>query len=412
MNDNTIMVWFRNDLRIYDNEVISGALRKAERILPVYIFDPYYFGKNEYGFFRTGSFRGRFLLESVAALRAKFRAAGSDLIVRTGDPADLIPRLAEQYQVSSVYHHAEMTPYENAVSGKTEQLLWKMQITLRYFSPDTLYRKEDLPFRISDIPDDFGVFKKKLIRDSQIRPLMTEVHDLRTPVILNPGEIPILSKLGVPASCIDPAVGGRYTGGEEAAFARLHALQTALTNGYTNICPDDLTPWLTFGCISPARIFWSITRSVSGKHTGFTGKVVCGLIRRDHYKFLFKRKQLEAKADLNEETAKMSGRQKKVFEQWKNGETGESSVDAAMKELNATGHLNNVSREITALYLIRNLNKHWKKGAALYEERLIDYSLSIDSGHWHRLAGVEKKEKKARLTFSESPEILYDRPHQ
>ncbi|WP_158557150.1 deoxyribodipyrimidine photo-lyase [Mucilaginibacter conchicola] len=405
------MIWFRNDLRISDNEVICEAMRKAERILPVYIFDPYYFGKNEHGFFRTGSFRGRFLLESVAALRAKFRAMGSDLIIRTGDPAVLVSRLAEQYHVSAVYHHTELTPYENFVSEKTEQLLWKMQVPLRYFSPDTLYRKEDLPFRISDIPDDFCVFKKKLIRDSNVRSPVTEMGDLRTPVILNPGEIPTLSKLGVPASFIDPSVGGRYTGGEEAAFARLRALQTALSNGYHNICPDDLTPWLTFGCISPARVFWSISSSADGKRTGFAGKLVSGLIRRDHCKFLFKRKQLEAKKHDDEDMVKMSGRQKKLFEQWKKGETGEASVDTAMKELNATGYLSHVSREITASYFIRHLRKHWKKGAALHEEKLIDYSLSVDSGYWDRPAD-ENRAKKIPFVFAGSPEILFDRPSQ
>ncbi|OOQ57813.1 deoxyribodipyrimidine photo-lyase [Mucilaginibacter pedocola] len=411
MNDKTIMIWFRNDLRISDNEVVFEALHKAGKILPVYIFDPYYFGKNEYGFFRTGSFRGRFLLESVAALRAKFRASGSDLIIRTGDPAVLVSRLAEQYHVSAVYHHAEVTPYENFVSEKTEQLLWKMQVPLRYFSPDTLYLKEDMPFRIADIPDDFAVFKKKLIRDSCVRALLPEINDLRTPVILNPGEMPALAKLGVPASFTDPPVNRSYTGGEDVALARLGAVQAALSSGYHDICPDSLSPWLTSGCISPARIFWGISKSVDGRRTGFAGKLVSGLIRRDHCKFLFKRKQLEAKGHNNEEPIKISGRQKKLFEQWKNGETGETSVDTAMKELNATGYLSYVSREATASYLVRHLRQHWKRGAALYEEKLIDYSLSVDSGYWGRLAD-ETKVKKAPFVFAGRPEIRLGLPPQ
>ena len=49
MSDKTILVWFRNDLRVRDNEILLEAVRKADKVLPVYCFDPYYFGKNPSG---------------------------------------------------------------------------------------------------------------------------------------------------------------------------------------------------------------------------------------------------------------------------------------------------------------------------------------------------------------------------
>src|SRR3982750_1168185 len=105
MSDKTILVWFRNDLRVHDNEILLEATRKADKVLPVYCFDPYYFTKNAAGESKTGGFRARFLIESVADLRDNLRKLGSDLIIRIGDPAEIIPQLAEQYQVSKVYHH-------------------------------------------------------------------------------------------------------------------------------------------------------------------------------------------------------------------------------------------------------------------------------------------------------------------
>ncbi len=55
-------------MRIHDNEILLEAIRKADKILPVYCFDPAYFVKNASGNPKTGSLRARFLLESVADL--------------------------------------------------------------------------------------------------------------------------------------------------------------------------------------------------------------------------------------------------------------------------------------------------------------------------------------------------------
>ena len=37
--DNIAIVWFRNDLRLHDNEGLNEALLKAKKIIPVYVFD-------------------------------------------------------------------------------------------------------------------------------------------------------------------------------------------------------------------------------------------------------------------------------------------------------------------------------------------------------------------------------------
>lgn len=37
---NTAIVWFRRDLRLYDNPALIAALNSAENVLPVYIWAP------------------------------------------------------------------------------------------------------------------------------------------------------------------------------------------------------------------------------------------------------------------------------------------------------------------------------------------------------------------------------------
>lgn len=49
------IVWFRNDLRLLDNEALYKAWVTSEALLPVFCFDPRHFGTTRYfGFPKTG----------------------------------------------------------------------------------------------------------------------------------------------------------------------------------------------------------------------------------------------------------------------------------------------------------------------------------------------------------------------
>jgi deoxyribodipyrimidine photo-lyase len=50
-----VIVWFRNDLRVLDNEALFTAWAASEFVLPVYCVDPRLFGTTHYfGFPKTG----------------------------------------------------------------------------------------------------------------------------------------------------------------------------------------------------------------------------------------------------------------------------------------------------------------------------------------------------------------------
>ncbi|MBV8388676.1 MAG: deoxyribodipyrimidine photo-lyase, partial [Mucilaginibacter sp.] len=152
MSEKTILVWFRNDLRVHDNEILFEATRKADKVLPVFVFDPFYFRTTELSLLKTGNIRAKFLLESVVDLRSNLQKLGGDLIVRIGNPAEIIPQLAQQYEVCEVYHHREVAFEETQISEEVEAALWKIKLNLKHFIGHTLYHKEDLPFPIKDIP--------------------------------------------------------------------------------------------------------------------------------------------------------------------------------------------------------------------------------------------------------------------
>jgi deoxyribodipyrimidine photo-lyase len=112
MKSKRILVWFRNDLRLHDNEMLVEAIAKSDSILPVYFFDPHYFQPSIFETDKTGAHRAKFLLESVAALRRAFQQLGGDVLLMKGSPEELMAKLMEDYEISEVYHHREVGPEE------------------------------------------------------------------------------------------------------------------------------------------------------------------------------------------------------------------------------------------------------------------------------------------------------------
>jgi len=414
MSEKTILVWFRNDLRIHDNEILLEAARKADKILPVYCFDPHYFRTNPSGNSKTGGLRARFLLESVADLRKNLQNIGGELLIRIGDPAEILPRLSEEYHVNEVYHHREVAHEETDISEAVETALWKIKLNLKHFIGHTLYHKEDLPFPIKDIPDSFAVFKKKIERDSTVRPCIATPEVIHLPLISNAGKLPTLYELGLDEPMDDPRAPHQFSGGETSALIQLERLflnSDPLSGGKAARMPSinsfssKLSPWIALGCISLRHVYWEVTSYHQATHSNQYHALLLDLLWRDYFRFMFKKHgQKFIAAKSNEETTHIPvDNQDDLLVRWKNGETGVPIIDAVMHELNATGYINNYGRQIVAGFLVHELKVDWTKGAAYFEEKLVDYSPASNWGNWAFIAGVNDA-RESRYAIAAQPQ--------
>ena len=112
------ILWFRNDLRLHDHEPLIKALEQVEQIYPVYILDERHFGETAFGFPKTGAFRAKFLLESLADLRKRLQERGSELIILKGKPEEILPQIAQKLEIDMVFDHKEVTQEETCVEEK------------------------------------------------------------------------------------------------------------------------------------------------------------------------------------------------------------------------------------------------------------------------------------------------------
>lgn len=70
------------------------------------------------------------------------------------------------------------------------------------------------------------------------------------------------------------------------------------------------------------------------------------------------------------------------FQAWCDGMTGIPIVDAAMRQLWATGWMHNRLRMVAAMFLTKNLLVDWRRGEAFFMQHLVDGDLAANNGGW------------------------------
>ncbi len=67
---------------------------------------------------------------------------------------------------------------------------------------------------------------------------------------------------------------------------------------------------------------------------------------------------------------------------WQSGRTGIPIVDAAQRQLLATGWMHNRLRMVSAMFLSKNLLIDWRLGEAWFMNHLVDGELAANNGGW------------------------------
>ncbi len=416
--------WFRNDLRLHDNEGFLKAAQKADKVLPVFVFDPRTFEKTSLGFRKTGVYRTRFMLESVANLRASLREKGGDLLIRIGEPERVLAELAQQFDVSELHLSKEIAQEETDVESSLSKRLKQLNVDMVFTWMSTLYHVRDLPFAINRLPEVFTDFRKKVEKEASVRPTVAEPERVILPTDYGAGEIPTLAELGFSAEEIvepDPRSVLNYQGGEAAGLQRLHdylwksdhiATYKETRNGLLGAdYSSKFSAWLSLGCLSPRRIYEEVKRYETERTANdSTYWLIFELLWRDFFHFVMLRwgTRLFKPSGLKLDKNKRWRHDRALFEKWKTGQTGVPFVDANMREIAATGYMSNRGRQNVASFLARDLGIDWTWGAAWFESLLIDYDVCSNWGNWNYVAGVGNDPRQDRYFNQYSQATRYD----
>ncbi|KAJ4957090.1 hypothetical protein NE237_013873 [Protea cynaroides] len=312
------IVWFRNDLRVHDNECLNTANNESISVLPVYCFDPRDYGKSSSGFDKTGPYRATFLIESVSDLRRNLQSRGSDLVVRIGKPEIVLVEMAKAIGADAIYAHREVSHDEVRAEEKIEAAMKEEGVEVKFLWGSTLYHVDDLPFKLQDMPSNYGGFREK-VQGLEVRKTIAALDQLKALPArgdVEPGEIPTLLDIGLsPTATLTqdgkPAANASLVGGETEALQRLRKFavecQAQPNKGDNSIYGANfsckISPWLAMGCLSPRFMFddlkKSSTRTISAASTqkgGGSGPSDTGmnwlmfeLLWRDFFRFITKK---------------------------------------------------------------------------------------------------------------------------
>ncbi len=381
-----ILVWFRRDLRLADNPALAAALERGGVVVPVFILDPAE---------PLGGASAWWLHGSLAALSANLARLGAPLVLRRGDPARLIPKIAREAGAGAVYWNRLYEPAAIARDKALKAALAADAFEVQSFAASLLAEPwevrtgADTPFKV------FTPFWRALSRAPMPAPLPAPTR-LTGPVGL-PSEN--LDSWNLRPTRPDWAAGfhDAWAPGEKQAAKRLAGFLDNAIRSYgeaRNMPAIDatsrLSPHLHWGEISPRQI-WSAAEAAAIAHPE-AGSGVAAFLRelgwRDFaHHLMFHWPQVVTENWKPEFDAFPWEIGDAAFRRWTRGETGYPIVDAGMRELWKTGFMHNRVRMIAASFLVKHLLIDWRRGAEWFEDTLVDADLAVNRASWQWVAG-------------------------
>ena len=392
---NTALVWFRNDLRVTDNQSLFDATTKHDRVIGLVLIPDFWLKETHLGFKKMEGFRARFLIETIEDLTKALKALNIHLIVKVDD-GSVLKKLCNQYQITDLYMQKEWTKEE---VDHEKNIPDSVRVHKSY--NQFLFHPDDLPFAIEHLPEIFTVFRKACEKNSKVRPCTPEPRKLAPENFRAPSTQPLtLETLGYESYEVHPNSAFPFQGGSRSADDRMryYFWNTKHLSSYKKTrngllgtdYSSKFSPWLANGSISPKSIFWSIKdyeREIDKNQSTYW--LIFELIWRDYFKYVSLRhgNSIFALGGIKNRSYDWKHHHQ-LFHQWINGTTAEPFVNANMIELKNTGFMSNRGRQNVASYFAKTLQMDWRWGAAYFESFLIDYDVHSNYGNWMYNAGV------------------------
>jgi deoxyribodipyrimidine photo-lyase len=95
------IVWFKRDLRVNDNQVLSDA-SKIGHVIPLYIIEPDLWKQPDLSYRQYC-----FLQESLKDLQKSLSLLGQPLIIKVGNVLDVFSEILNTHNVTKVWSHEE-----------------------------------------------------------------------------------------------------------------------------------------------------------------------------------------------------------------------------------------------------------------------------------------------------------------
>ena len=377
-----IVLWFRRDLRRRDHPALLRAAEEATaatgggRVLPLFILDPALWDP-------AGPPRQAWLTRSLARLSDALDGA---LVVRSGNPVDIVPevarRLGSSGQAARVHVSADSGPYgrrrDAAVATSLEAAGGALVRTGTPYAvgPGSVRKPDGTAYQV------FTPFARAWADHGWPRPA-PDPGPVRWARSVESERLPAEPDLG-PLEL--PPVG------EMAALARWREFLDDGLSGYAEgrdrpdlAATSGLSAYLKFGEIHPRTLLADLAARRGPGAQRFRTE----LAWREFYADVLWHRPESARQSLRPQLDGMPwARPGAQVEAWAAGRTGYPFVDAGMRQLLAEGWMHNRVRMVAASFLVKDLHVAWPVGARHFMRWLRDGDLASNSHGWQWAAGT------------------------
>jgi len=365
-------------------------------IIPLFVFDPKIL-KSE----RTSPARLELLLNALESLDNALQKLGTNLLIKRGNPLEIIPQLVETYEVEALYFNKDYSPFAIKRDEEIEQLL---SIPVYSYDdglllpPGSVMTNNGTPYTVyTPFKKKWNTFDKPAISDCDL----ASEHFVSAEII-EPEDIPTLDDLVFTNTVPIPTANEKYIQQRLEDFLDSHISEYDELRNALPIAPFDekrvegssyLSPYFRLGILSPRQAYWSAreayqkSESQSAKDSIATW--VSELTWREFYMHILyhfphvDRGNFRSEYDALEWAHDPDG-----LQAWKDGLTGYPIVDAAMRQLKAIGWMPNRARMVVSSFLTKDLLIHWQEGEKHFMQHLLDGDPAANNGGWQWAAGT------------------------
>lgn len=373
------LVWFRNDLRLDDNPALHAAVASGEPLLLLYCLDE-----------RAGAASRWWLHHSLTALEADIATRGGQLILRRGEPVEIIAKLVKDHGIKAVHAARAYEPFWRTTDQRLDAVLKPLDCAFYRHLSTSLFAPERITTKAGKLFGVYTPFSKACFEAGVPAGHLPAPAQLHSEIIASDR----LDSWDLLPTKPDWAGGLRaeWTPGETGAKTRLEAFLAGPIQQY-GIARDfpaqagtsKLAPHIHFGEISPRYVWHRAMMMGDGKGVEIFLKEL--LWREFSLTQLWQHPTLRTQPIREEFSAFGWRTHESHLRAWQKGMTGVPIIDAGMRELWQTGWMHNRVRMICASYLVKHLLIPWQAGEQWFWETLCEADEAANGASWQWVAG-------------------------
>lgn len=377
----TVLFWFRRDLRLEDNAGLSQALSTGFPVHTVFVFD-----RDILDGLPPQDRRVHFIWESVEQLKADLQARGGDLTVLYGHATQEVPRLAETLGVCTVFTNRDYEPAAIDRDRAVERTLGQLGIGFETAKDTVVFERDELMTQAGKPFTVFTPYKNawlKKFQETHVEPYPLEGDfagsGCRLPTLPEMGfEETDLFQWGFQAG----SVGGRAQ--LDDFLPRMDSYKT-LRDYPGKKGVSYLGIHLRFGTLSVRALVRLARQSQNAGADAWLSELIW---REFYFQILYHFPHAASASFKRQYDALVWDDAPDRLLAWQQGRTGYPIVDAGMRQLLKTGFMHNRLRMITASFLVKDLLLDWRLGEAWFARHLNDFDQSANNGGWQWAAST------------------------